>query len=245
MAFSGPIREGVTLRPEPHEWLRVVRDAQPPVAGSVVFEMRRELGLPTDQLVLMSGHQVEFWYAGVLAKLVAIDAAWRVESSVHLAWVDVDQDANQPWRIGYPARNAAGELVRRVWDASGGSASEEELALGAVRPIAVVGEPKDAYTPAIAAGLARIGAALRDASNAASAAAQFGDAAFALAGEVGQGVQRISAMALARTSLFAGLVAQMTREPERCCSAYNAAVLANPGAGVRPLEARGELPLWS
>lgn len=192
----------------------------------------------------MSGHQVEFWHAGVLAKLVSLDAARLAAPGVHVAWVDVDQDANRPWRIAYPARQAGG-LVRGVWDVSGGGARDEGLALGGVPPMAVGAVPDDAYSPEGRSGLETIGGALGRAKHAANAAAQFGDAAFALAGEVGQGVQRLSALSLSSTALFGELVERMTRDPEPCCRAYNDAVAAHPGAGVRPLEAGGELPLWS
>lgn len=245
MARNGPKSESLTLRPSPPEWLRGLRQRGAPVAGSVAFELRRELGLPTDRPILMSGHQVEFWHAGVLAKLVALDALRQVDPGVHLAWIDVDQDSNQPWRIAYPARGPAGGLVRRVWDASGGGASEEERALGRVRAIAGAAAPNDAFSPPVQSGLASIAAALRAAKHAHSAAAQFGDAVFALAGELAQGVQRVSALALGQTSLFATLVDHMMREPERCRGAYNGAARAHPGAGVRPLDAIGELPLWS
>lgn len=245
MAVPGPIRESLTLRPQPPEWLRGLRTAPASAIGSTNLETRRELGLPTDRPILMSGHQVEFWHAGVLAKLLAIDGARRVEPGVHLAWVDVDQDANQPWRIAYPAQSPTGGLVRRVWDVSGGPAREEELALGIVKALQATPAPSDAYTPGVQAGLDQIAAALGQARHAPSAAAQFGNAAFALSGESGRGIQRMSALTLAQTSLFAALVERMLREPARCCQAYNAGAMAHPQAGVRPLDARGELPLWS
>lgn len=241
MANLGPMSESLTLRPSPAQWLHALKAATPPAPGSPAHTLRRELDLPVHRPILMSGHQVEFWHAGVLAKLLAIEAAALAMPDVALAWVDVDQDANRPWRIEFPAGDGA-ELPRReVWDLSGGAMGEREAALGSLPPLPLVSAPPHGFLPCVTDGLAKIASAMNAARDQPTAAGQFGAAAFALAGV--PGVRRFSALALGKTTLFQSLWERMRREPERCWQAYNAAATAHPGAGVRPLET-GELPVW-
>lgn len=247
-ATSDPVHESVTLRPGPAQWLRGLKAATLPPAGSPAHTLRRELELPVHRPILMSGHQVEFWHAGVLAKLIAIEAAAVVMPDLALAWVDVDQDANQPWLVHYPARDASGGLRRATWDMSGGTLGERDASLAMLPPMPLTTPPADGYLPGVTQGLTRMSQAMNAARDQPSAAAHFGAAAFALAGQgVPAGtptVRRVSAMSLSKTTMFQSLLQRMRREPERCWRAYNTAAADHPGAGVRPLEPN-ELPLWS
>src|SRR5262245_63399468 len=76
--------------------------------------MRRELGLP-DGLIVLAGHEAEFWHPGVLAKHMAIVAAAaamrRGGTAATPVWLTVDHDTHEPWRIAYPKEGP----VKAVW----------------------------------------------------------------------------------------------------------------------------------
>lgn len=64
-------------------------------------ETRAALGIATDRLVVMTGHQAEWWHPGIVAKFIGAehiadrdDAAW--------SWVVVDHDASDPFAFRVP-----------------------------------------------------------------------------------------------------------------------------------------------
>lgn len=198
---------------------------------------RRELGLPGERALIMTGHQAEFWHPGILAKYLAVDAGAR-RLGADAAWITVDQDVRASVGVRYPARDAEGQLVVR----------SEEYTAGGGR--ALVASPHDRVEPFVAAGLRRIEEAM---------AGERGELARRVAGALkalmkpllgeAREVASIFATELARTSLFREMVERMRREPERVCAAYNAAAARHPAAGIRPLLANDvqemyELPLW-
>ena len=114
-------------------------------------EFRRELGLPVDRPVVMSGHQAGFWHSGIAAKYFALDAARRAFGAAG-AWIVVDQDTNSADEVRYPSNAVAvvgekgetGRLSASVWRIRGGDAGRAKgesptglLAAGAPSPSAL------------------------------------------------------------------------------------------------------------
>lgn len=220
---------------------------------------RRELGLPVDRPVIMSGHQAAVWHPGILAKMLAA-GLWAERTGASPAWLVVDQDANAFTGVRVPVRDA--KAPAGVSAATWTFTPPALLALEeAQTPTGLI----DAFDPvapdetmveqaalgSVREGLGRVLAALRAAREARSAGEQIARATMALASEVDArcAMAMVPASRLAQTGLFAELVDAMLSDPERCAWAYNAAVAAHPRAGVAPLAVRAgagkiELPLW-
>lgn len=256
--------ESVTIDPPAGMW----RCRQAPTAPDAL-RFRHQLGLPTDRPVVMSGHQAAIWHAGIAAKVLASSAAC-VRFRATLAWVVVDQDVGVPGRVSYPLLRAgqAGaqpRLARGTLDllppVSAGVVTGMQPG-GRCRPL----ELEKGIDPAVALAIGTMAAALDRRAGTESRAFQVTRAALDLldpllqnAGEEpGVASERsapststpalISALALARTDLFAWMLDQMRRDPAACAAHYNAAVGRHPDARLRPLRLAGpegaELPLW-
>lgn len=200
---------------------------------------RVQLGLPTRGPVLMSGHQAEFWHPGILAKLFAISAAAAGIDGATGAWITVDQDAGDPWRLVLPTASAE----RIEWRLS--PAPGADVPTGGQPPMrSETAGPPSGLLSGAAAGAARIVAALRTGGE--TAAAQVQAALATLTAAFCPPPVWFLASAIARTDAFAAIVAEMATDAGACIERYNAGVTAHPGAGMRPLEtgARIELPLW-
>jgi hypothetical protein len=250
--------ESLSIAPDAERW-RSLLGAWKPSDEAAAF--RRELGLPTDRPVVMTGHQAQLWHPGILAKYLAADAFARSMSpggGAATAWLLVDQDVNAPAAVRVPVRAASGDgaadaraLRVEVWAADGGGAGGgEDVPTGrrpAFRPAALpVLEPGERYAAAgVGPGLARIRAALERHAGAGSAAAQVGAAVGELLEPLlpGRGIT-VPSLALSRTALFAGVVERLRRDPAACTRAYNAAVAAHPRERVGLLK-DDELPLWA
>ncbi len=194
----------------------------------------------------MTGHQAEFWHAGILAKFLAAEAYARVAGAA-TAWFVVDQDDNDAGFVRYPAKNGQGRLTRAMWRA--GPRGGDGVATACQPPMAAQTpaiEPP--ALPCVAEGLARIGHALRESRDAPSVARQVTRANRSLFSGHAAPAAVVYASEIGATEAFAGLVDRLGREAERACQAYNAAALAHPKARLRPLShdaQRGwELPLW-
>lgn len=183
----------------------------------------------------MTGHQAEFWHAGILAKYLAADTAARVHGA-EAAWVWVDQDRPAMAEVRYPARVNGSLHAKRV-----------AFAPGRVPPV-----PEDAAAPFVQEGLAAIRGAMERAQGAPTFARQVGGAIGELIAPLlhsGRAPVPIYATELARTDLFREVVERMRRDPEGCARTYNAAAARHPSAGMRALTSddvqfRYELPLW-
>lgn len=258
--MTTPAPESLTIDPAPERWLDALR-ARPALADTQLA-FRRELGLPINTRIVMTGHQAEFWHVGILAKYFAADAAARAATTTgtpaSTAWLIVDHDANEPGHIRVP-------VLRRDDRAGIDHLAELALQLGAThaqgRPVCSL----PAFAPSesdlarvraerspsadIAAGIDRILVLLRQHTDAPNAAEQHARILRDLLAPLDLHAPILHATALARTSLFNDLITRMARAPETCVHAYNAAVAAVPQAGLTPLVAddvqdRFELPLW-
>lgn len=216
----------LTIRPSASAW-------RPTRHGSA--EARRALGLAPGELI-MSGHQAEWWHAGILAKRLVLPAGRG-------AWVVVDQDTNDALGVAYPGPGP----TRAVWRMGTEAAEVPTASLGAVR----AGEAPGNATPAsAAAGLRDLRRAMEAHEGAATLAEQVARALESLVVERVEGTERVPlvfATALAGTSRFGELVERMRREPEACVRAYNEAAMTHPRARLRALAMAGgrvELPLW-
>ncbi|MFZ2875691.1 MAG: hypothetical protein WAZ94_14545 [Phycisphaerales bacterium] len=216
----------LTIRPPANAW-------RPTRHGSE--EARRALGLPAGELI-MSGHQAEWWHAGILAKRLVLPAGRG-------AWVVVDQDTNDALGVVYPGPGP----TRAVWRAGPEAA---EVPTGSLRAVRVGEAPGDATPASAAAGLRDLKRAMGAREGATTLAEQVARAVESLVVERVEGTEHVPllfATALAGTSRFGELVDRMRREPEACVRAYNAAAAAHPRARLRALTTAGgrvELPLW-
>jgi hypothetical protein len=230
-------------------WARTQRD---PVA----LRARAELGLPTDRPIVMSGHQTMFWHPGILAKWYAMNAAAR---AVHgaTAWVAVDHDTDDPTAIAYP-RQLDGGIDREVWHWT--TAYLHDVPPVMQKSAGAIDSPKsEAGIASVDAGLRAISEAVSGSQAGFQPALQSGNEANAslahrvmnaTASLVGGPAPVIAyASELARSPAFASLVERMSKDPEACVEAYNAAARKHPASGLRELSAdvvndRWELPLW-
>lgn len=233
------------MRPPSHEWRSLVRRRD----DGASQRTRREVGLPIDRPVVMSGHQPTLWHPGILAKWLAIvHAAGR--HAWHAAWVSVDHDAVRPMALHWPVRRD--DVLSAAGADLGGASLGTDVpacALPAMTPLAL---PTRAGAPAlecVGMGLDAIRAALAAHATARSAAEQ---AVLAtrdmIHGSVLPGQPAptlVLASRLHETTLFRELVDRMRADPVACARAYNASVAGVEG--VRPLDASGdvELPLWA
>lgn len=238
----------VTIRPEPQAWRGLVAKS---VSEEPARQFRRELGLPDDRPVIMSGHQAQVWHPGILAKLMAIRAAADVLGAA-AAWVVVDHDENDPLQVRAPYIGGDGRLGVATFEPPEGEEGVPACrrpAWGAAEAWGFPSSSKEA-APGVVAGMGRIRAAFIRHMGAGDAASQATAAAFELAredGETGMPVA-VRATELARTSLFGELVRKMRENPRACVEAHNAAVSAFPRDRIAPLAIDGEsceLPLWT
>ncbi|MDX2146417.1 MAG: hypothetical protein SFZ23_02755 [Planctomycetota bacterium] len=131
----------------------------------------------------------------------------------------------------------------------GGGANLTEIATGCREPVVPEQDWPNAASPEASVRLSRILSSLRECSSEASLARQFGRVACSLAAELipSSRVDPVYATDLARLPSFRRFIACMIQDSRACVEAYNAAVLANPEAKLRPLrvqEQHIELPLW-
>jgi hypothetical protein len=234
----------VTLTPGADAWAGLVRGwwNEHPHPERTTF--RSQLGLPTDRPVIMSGHQAEFWHPGIFAKYVATGAAASALGAAG-AWVIVDQDANEPGAIRFARREGSGPLTSGVWRAL---PNADELAASGVPlcsiPAQLPAPIPDGAQPSPA--LRSIEASLRGQAGAGSVAAQVASALHDCLSASAAALTTFAATRIAATSLFADLVRRMRDDAGACARAYNDAVRAHPGAGMKPLMDGDdpELPLW-
>lgn len=213
---------------------------------------REELGLPVDRPVVMTGHQPVFWHAGILAKYLAVEAV-AAKTGAAAAWCVPDQDVVDAGAVAWPAAVEDGEragpgrwerVEGRVLSWGGGEPSAG-VSVGLLGAGEVVED-----VDGMPAGLAGVVGALRGVDGESSAARRVWAAHARVMGErlgMGCGEPVAFATGVARTGLFARLVERMREDPMGCAGAYNAAVAAEPGVGMRALavgDGRVELPLW-
>lgn len=231
------------IEPAGSSWASLARGFTRPASSNA---FRAELGLPADGLVVMSGHQVEFWHAGIFAKRAACAAA-AAKLGGSAGWLAVDQDSSEPAVIRYPARRD-GRLVAAAWEIGpqlGNRADVPPACRPTADPRRLRDLPTDAATPGVSDGLARVAGALASASGESTLASQVIAATDSLLAGVVRPMPTVLATSISRTGLFGEVLTTMRADPGRCVDLYNRAVEAFPGSRLRPLDAtRGELPLW-
>lgn len=209
------------------------------------MRFRRELGLPVDAPVVMTGHQPEFWHPGVAAKFIACDEASKALGAAP-AWVCVDHDEGDPLAVKLPARGADERGIERALEEDarfGPSPLDVPMASAPAGPV----DPSQWSAKGEAAQ--RIARALAKSANEASLARQVWSAATGLL-EESAGIRRaptVFGSEVCRSSLFASLFSRMVEAPLACAEAFNAAVASTPGLRMAPLainDGRVELPLW-
>lgn len=278
-ASSSPSRPAIvhdrlTLRPAPTEWaIRAIEHhhtlAVDPDASATARLLRRELGLPEDGVIIMSGHQAEWWHPGILAKWLAMEAVAAAVNAqglnAHAVWVVVDQDANEAWKIRVPWRDAGRLNVRSVtlpaaaFEARPGLPAAD-TPTGMLPPLSAVTERAALQSPgpsgfaSVDTGLARMSDFLGVHSGASSLAAQFGaaakDAVAALVGTPPAGSEAtriVMASRLNVTGMFASVLSALRDDAQSGVSTYNDAATAAPDAKLRPLGMRAgrvETPVW-
>lgn len=248
-AQSGQAPAELVFTPEPGAWGKPVLAhwrSRGSTARARAF--RRELGLPDDRPVVMTGHQAEVWHAGILAKHLAADAfAPTIDGAA--AWLVADQDERTFDTLRAPVLTDAGSLSVETLTLASPPAGWATAQCRRFEPPPLQTR-SPAATPSVSAGLVRIEAALREHAKEANAARQVAGALVDLAFPLLSASPAVLyAAELASTSLFKELVDRMVADPAGAIGAYNRAVGKHPNAGMRALalpadRSRIELPLW-
>jgi hypothetical protein len=219
--------ESLTINPAPASWGALLRHNPSPES----IQFRRELNLPTDLPIIMTGHQPEFWHPGILAKYLAADAA-SAALNAHPVWLFVDQDRPDSITLRYPAPSNSSLTV--------GTATVRKRNLPTIRDAHVLVQP----------GIDHIRGAFARHSSAPTLSHQLASTLSDLiAPLISLPHSTLFATQLSRTTLFQSLVQKMSKDPESCITTYNAAATRHASAGIRALIAddiqdRWELPLW-
>ncbi len=198
---------------------------------------RRELGLPTDRKLIVTGHQPVFFHPGILARFAAARHAADATGG-KLVFLVVDHHLASPQNLEVPAL-AGGELDVRtvsfgVLDAA--RAMRDQTRMEVVHPTFTSG------IPSVDAGMSAVAASLEVATGD-TASEQFTSAVQGLMTPWTSIDHRCTSTDLLRTSFGAAVIDAMRRDGAACRDAYNAAIAAHPHRGVAPLE-EDELPLW-
>lgn len=252
MTHAGGEREGtppdpLRIEPAPGAWTLAEQPATGPLA-ELRRTLREELGLPADRPIIMTGHQCDWWHAGVVSKYAAMTRAADTLGA-HAARLWVDQDTNDPTQLRYPASDGSGGITERSWEFAPETPVAPETPTGARDPIDPAPPPTDLHDAARAGSLDAIRDAMLGARREPTLARQVARAVRTLA-PAWTGDDRgsdVFTLDLARTDAFGALVVRMANDPPACTRAYNDAAGAHPDAGIRPLTLRGsriELPLW-
>ncbi|MEO0484002.1 MAG: hypothetical protein AAF138_10315 [Planctomycetota bacterium] len=233
----------LTLDPAPDTWAALL---QTPAADERTRRFRAQLGLPTDRPIVMSGHQVQFWHPGILAKLIAAnELAERTGAAV--AWMLVDHESPSPSSLHFPAIDPTGRFrVRgRTLDPTDNQRALSGPTFDPQAPELHAGWSPEA---SVASRLDTLVEAVRAQRSAGDKGAQLTEAQFEQLAPVTPPPVTLRVTDIARTDLFAELIEQLQRDPAAAHAAYNDAVAQHPESGMRPLaedpEWGVELPLW-
>lgn len=243
--MSGGDQAKVWIDPNAASWGGLVGTAEQTDIESQTF--RAQMGLPPQTPLILTGHQATFWHPGILAKYFAAEAAARAFGGA-VAWLVVDQDAQDFGAIEIPALTEGGLLRRqtvRLGPPPPIDAAAASCASFAPQPGgAALGKPA---LGSIQSGIAAITERLRERRGEATAARQVGLAVADLISDLVPRRPVFFATDLQRTNLMQRLVERMRQAPLEMAEAYNAALAAHPEARVAALQIDGdrvELPLW-
>ena len=210
---------------------------------------RRELGLPTDRPIVMTGHQATFWHAGILSKYLAAGAL-QSRTGAACAWLVVDQDEAEFDSLRVPVMDASGRLHALTLALT--KPAEDGTPACGVPTFDPLPPDYRGLTPALASvgdGVERIRAALAARRGERDGARQVSLAAFDLLGELNHGATVIMATQLAQSPAFLGIAERLRTEAASAVESYNLAAASVPRARLASLHAdaargRFELPLW-
>ena len=233
------VRSAGTLRPAEGEMLgrplREWRDA-----------MRAELGIPAGP-VAGTGHQVEWWHPGIVAKFMWADAIARRDGAVVL-WLLVDTDVRDPRELRLPVET--GGRLQAVTHRFGPRAAQGTPACGrdAHAPAPFDAHRGAVVPPCAAAGVRAADGALLANTGAADCTEQVVGALRETTPSIGTPACTVRTSALLQTALGASIVARAAADPAGCARAFNAAVRLVPRV-AQPLAEDGplgpELPFWT
>lgn len=228
------------FEPAPALWAPLLRQTPPDPAARVT---RSQLGLPTDRPIVMTGHQAEFWHAGILAKYIAASTL-VCAADAHAAHIVVDTDETDPGAIRVPVADTAEQLASRTLRLLAQPPTGVPTCALAASPPARADH--SAPLESIARGVNTIADALRRHASSTNLGEQTGLAITDLMRPWAPMSAPIFASQLAGTESFADLVRRMADDAPACIAAHNAAAAMVPEARLAPLAAapRFELPLW-
>lgn len=238
----------VSVRAEPalDSWGRLARERFERLTGEQRAQ-RKEIGLPTDRPIVMTGHQPGFWHPGILSKYIAADAVASACDGASAA-VIVDHDPGDPLTV-HAVRDRDGR-VSRSETTLGGSVS------GPVARLRPASKPASLHPPSPETGvisadreaLTRAVETLGRLGSEESVAVQSARANRELL-KPWHRVDEFTVTDLARTEAFGRFFDRCIDDTSACVQAYNRAVRAFPEAGVSELfaqnrEHRWEIPFW-
>lgn len=210
---------------------------------------RAAFGLDGTRPVIMTGHQVAWWHAGILAKYMACDTIARCLGGASV-WVTPDQDESDYPLVAFPARSAD-ERLRRTTIPLTPMVGSTRLPAATDRPIDANAFPNASHValPAVGAGLDRMREALADHADERSAAKQVSAALTDLMGPHVSAAPVLFASDFHRNPMFGDLIDRLRDDASEATRLYNEAVAEVPQARVTPLlrspsRDRFELPLW-
>ncbi|MBW7905950.1 MAG: hypothetical protein LC135_10810 [Phycisphaerae bacterium] len=249
---------GILIEPHPHELLAALRDAAAPQAAVLGrparawrAELRQALGLGGPLVV--TGHQAEFFHAGVFAKNIAADILAERAGAPAALFLLVDSDTPKTAHLALPA-HAAGEL-RRATLSIPGCDPRLPVEFHAASP-----EDWDRFFGEIRRHMAGADLRVLDVLTSAWVAPTLADALAVALPEIERGlglrgarVVRVSR--LSETAAFRAFAAHLLLNAEALAHAYNTAQvtfrlrhrLRNPSRPVPPLEVNQgavETPFW-
>jgi hypothetical protein len=208
--------------------------------------MRAELGVPAG-LVAGTGHQVEWWHPGIVAKFMWADAIAGRDGAAVL-WLVVDTDVRDPRELRVPVETQG--KLQAVTHRFGPRAAQGTPAcrrdahapapFEALRGVAIPASAAEGVRAAHDALLANAGAA--------DCTEQVIGALRETTPAIGTPACTVRTSNLLQTALGAAIVAHAAADPVECARAFNAAVrlvprVAQPLAEDGPLGA--ELPFWT
>jgi hypothetical protein len=239
----------IVIQPDGASWSKLRETASDWTlqdAGRAAWQarVRRELGLPVDRAIIVTGHQTLLWHPGILAKYLAADAAAGSMGAAR-ANVVVDQHVGGFGSFAAPTRQPGGRLAMATITLA---RERPEVPMARHEPFVPPSPPPLPWALAsVGRGVERIVAAIADHSTAPNAALQMAGALSELMAPWVAPMPHVTGSALLGTTLGRTLLESMRRGPHRCAAAYNTALQATGIGGFSPLlvgEERVELPLW-
>jgi hypothetical protein len=227
----------LTVTPPLSEWVVAPPRSARDELASIVNANADRLGtgrLDSAKPIIATGHQAFLWHPGILAKDFAVSAAADRVGGQALHVV-VDQDVHEATTLDVPYVASDRIMVDRV----GLAPQRADVPTGSHEPVLFTPEHPDLPRS--------LRDALRDMPTCESLAEQIAVALTRLRRPLMADMPILFAGQMGRLAAFSAMIDRMLDDPRRCILAYNAAVTANPDAGIEPLQLTREhveIPLW-